>query len=143
MIENNTDYDENYETCSETYVTLRIYTKEINPNYVTNFFKIEPSEIIIKGEKRKTSVNGWFLSSEKQVKSKDSRSHFDWLINIIHSKKEKIAELKKKGFDIDISCYWISMYGMGGPTLSPFQLKNLSDLNIDVFFDFYGSINED
>ena len=125
MLENNTKYYDDYESCLKTYITLRIYTKEIDPNYVTNFLDIEPSEVIIKGQKRKTSVNGWFLSSEEKISAKDCRKHFDWLISIIYSKKEQLDELRKNGFDIDISCYWGSMYGSGGPTLSSYQLVNL------------------
>lgn len=137
MQENKSTYDDNYETCYETYTTLSIYTKEINPNYITDFLNINASKIVIKDEKIKKGVNGWFLSSEEEVKSKDSRRHFDWILDIIYSKKEKLCELKEKGFDISISCFWSSMNGIGGPTLSPYQLRKLSDLDIEVFFEFY------
>lgn len=134
----NIEYNDNYETCYKTYATFRIYTGEIDPNKITEILNIEPSEVILKGMgRRKNFVNGWFISSEDKIDSKDSRRHIDWLLNQIYPLKDKILELISKDYKIDISCYWSSMHGTGGPTLSPYQMKKLSELNIEIWFDFY------
>ena len=54
-------YNDNYETCSETYVTLRIYSNTKNPNELTKYLGIEPSEIQVKTQKNTLiELNGWF-----------------------------------------------------------------------------------
>lgn len=131
-------YDDNYETCYETYSTLRIYTNSEPPSNITKIIGIKPTELTIIGTgRKKNNVNGWFLSSENFVVSKDSRKHIDWILNQIYPLKDKILEFIYKGYRIDISCYWSSMHGTGGPTLPPYQMKKLSDLNIEIWFDFY------
>jgi len=38
--------------------------------------------------------------------------------------------------------YWISKQGHGGPTISPAQSKRLAELDLELFFDFYGPFDE-
>jgi hypothetical protein len=42
----------------------------------------------------------------------------------------------------DITCYWVSRSGQGGPWLMPDQMRQLGALNIDIWWDVYFS-NED
>ena len=131
-------YNDNYETCSETYVTLRIYSDTKNPNELTEYLGIEPSEIQVKTQKnRLIELNGWFLSSEGKVNSKDIRRHIDFLADKLLPIASKIKILIKEGLKIDISCYWVSESGQGGPTLSPQQLTKLANLGIELWFDMY------
>lgn len=37
-------YNDDYETCNETYVTLRLYSDSLSPQEITNILGIEPSE---------------------------------------------------------------------------------------------------
>ena len=131
------EYIDDYVTCYETYSELRVYTGELNPNLVTKFLDLSPSLIIIKDQINKNHINGWFLSSENQVNSKDSRRHIDWVLNKIYSRKNLILELQEKGFRIYIGCYWSSEQGTGGPILSPKQMNKLFELNLDLSFEFY------
>ena len=138
ILNSETIYDDDFDTCYETFVTLRIYTKEKNPQLITKILSIEPSSITLKGEGRKNNyVNGWFLSSKNFINSKDLRRHIDWIIEAIKNKKKYITNFLDEGFDIDIICYWSSKNGTGGPILSPKQLTSLSKLNIEICFEFY------
>ena len=48
-----------------------------------------------------------------------------------------MVEMHADGFRIDISSYWLSRSGHGGPTLSPHQMHMLSQLGIEVSWDIY------
>ena len=128
-------YNDNYETCSETYVTLRIYIDTKNTDELTEYLGVEPSETFAKSGENK--FNSWFLSSEGKVNSKDSRRHIDYLADKLLPIEPKIKALLKEGVKMDISCYWLSENGQGGPTLSPQQLTNLANLGIELWFDIY------
>lgn len=137
------DYDDNYESCYETFVTLRIYSDTIIPEEITNILQVQPSESVTKGEvyginsKKVRKINGWFLTSESFVDSKDCRRHFDFLADKILPIKNELKALQNKDCEIDISCFWSSENGQGGPTLSPKQLKKLVELELEIWFDVY------
>lgn len=137
------EYDDNYESCYETFVTLRIYSDTIIPEEITNILQVQPSESVTKGEvyginsKKVRKINGWFLTSESFVNSKDCRRHFDFLADKIMPIKNKLKALQNKDCEIDISCFWSSENGQSGPTLSPKQLKKLAELELEIWFDIY------
>ena len=76
-------YNDEYATCFKTYVTLRIYFEKMNSEELTKYLEIKPTKSQNKGERSKNNLNlkiehnGWFLSSEESVKSKDFRRHID------------------------------------------------------------------
>lgn len=137
------EYNDNYESCHETFVTLRIYSDNISPEEISKSLKTNPSESVSKGDvygiktRKIRNHNGWFLTSEGFVESKDCRRHFDFLADKITSLKPNFKELQNKGCQIDISCFWSSENGQGGPTLSPKQLKKLAQLELEIWFDIY------
>lgn len=137
------EYDDNYQSCHETFVTLRIYSDILSPEEISNSLQIQPSDTTTKGEvvgtktKKVREHNGWFLSSEGLIESKDCRRHFDFLADKIIPIKARLKKLENEGCEIDISCFWSSENGQGGPTLSPKQLKKLSELEIEIWFDIY------
>ena len=136
-----TMYDDKYESCEETYATLRIFPKEISPEEVTNRLSLSPTSVQRKGEVRKSGyvvkLDGWFLESENAVQSKDVQRHIVWIVNQILPKKDALLELQGTGCDMNIFCYWSSAGGQGGPTLSPSTMRNLADLRLEVSFDCY------
>lgn len=137
------EYDDNYESCHKTFVTLRIYSDTIIPEEITNTLQVQPSEFVTKGEvyainsKKVREINGWFLTSEGFVDSKDCRRHFDFLADKILPIKNELKALQNKDCEIDISCFWSSENGQSGPTLSPKQLKKLAELELEIWFDVY------
>ena len=139
-------YDDDFPTCKETHASLRIFSDDVGPSVITTMLGIAPSKIFAKGDVFGSrgavrKFNGWFLSSEQAVDSKDTRRHIDWIISKIRDKSVEVAELQAKGFDIDITCLWLST-GQGGPILSPPQMKELARLNVDVWWDVYFSNRE-
>lgn len=134
------DIDDDYATCNKTFVTLRLYSNDLSPQEITNYLAIKPSEIIEKGDicRRKIiSYNCWFFTSENIINSKDSRRHIDYLMDKLLPIKEKLKTLAEQGVGIDITCFWSSENGQGGPTLSPPQLSKLAELGIEFWFDIY------
>jgi hypothetical protein len=113
------------------------------PTEITNYLGIEPSKIQIKGELSEyksigtIKYNGWFLTSKNSIESNDSRKHINFLTEKLLPIKDKLKTLIIEGSEIDISCFWSSKQGHGGPTLSPKQLSDLSELGIEFWFDLY------
>lgn len=136
-------YNDNYETCSRTYVTLRIYCDNIQPDKLSEYLGITPTETQTKGQKNKLlknrtiKFNGWFLSTKDVIDSKDCRRHIDYIADKVLPMKNKLKSLIEDGSEIDLSCYWESESGQGGPTLSPQQLTKLANLGIELWFDIY------
>lgn len=136
-------YNDNYETCSKTYVTLRIYCDNLPPEKLTEYLGIRPSETLTKRQKNELRTNkliernGWFLTTENLLESKDNRRHIDYLTDKLIPIKDKLKSLIEDGTQVDISCFWQSESGHGGPTLSQQQLSKLADLGIELWFDIY------
>lgn len=138
-------FDDEYPTCVETRATLRIYPGDIDPSAISERMGLEPTNWQRRGEvaqwfdgpPRVAPINGWFLQSEAYVESRDSRRHLDWILDRVEPKAEAIRFLQERGCEMDISCTWISRSGHGGPTVSPSQMKRLSELNLELWFDFY------
>jgi uncharacterized protein DUF4279 len=137
-------YDDDYASCSGTYVTIRIYPGELLPDEITQRLGIEPSRTQVRGSGTPTAqapvvprLHGWFLSSEGAVRSLDCRRHIDWLLRTLGPVHERLQVLRRSGVRMDISCYWGSAWNHGGPTLSPAQLEGLARVGLDFWFDVY------
>jgi ubiquitin C-terminal hydrolase len=129
-------YNDTYDTCNKTYVTLRLYSDRLSPQEITKFLGIEPSATFEK-DIEKANHNAWFLTSEGSINSKDSRRHIDFLADKLLPIRERLKILASQSAKIDISCFWSSESGQGGPTLSPQQLSKLAELEIELWFDIY------
>ena len=126
----NTPYNDDYQTCEETYSTLRIYSRSLD---VPKKLNLKPSDTSIYED-----VNGYFYSTKNVVDSKDLRRHLDYFIEIFKNKVEILNEIQAEGNQVDLVCYWVSQNGHGGPTLSPKQIVEIGKLNIEIWFDIYG-----
>ncbi len=144
---NTPEYDDKYSACSETFSTLRVYHDAISPSEITTRLGIKPTRQTVKGEKRGRGskvfeFNGWFLTSRETVDSRDSRRHIDWIVDQLWNTKEVIQMMLLEGFKIDITSFWVSNSGNGGPTISPYQMARLADLGIEIWWDIYFSDDE-
>src|SRR6185369_4481453 len=81
--------------------------------------------------------SGWSLSTKGVLTSLDARHHFDWILERIRGKKEAFSVLHSRGYLVDVCCRWDSKSGHGGPTLSPSQMRDLAELEIELWFDVY------
>ena len=136
-----------YATCARTFATLRIYHKTARPAAVSRALRVKPSSTQVTGRpwKRRAKepttypISGWFLTSQDQVESDDSTKHVFWLIDQIKERKAELRALEAAGWWMDISCYWDSRWGHGGPTLGSKLLAALAELQIEIWFDVYFS----
>ncbi len=138
-----TPYDEDYGTCAYAHAWLRVMHETVDPDEITATIGVPPSKVQRRGDPKKGKTNeflskgGWFLSTEGILGSKDARHHLDWIIERIAGKKMVFAQFRERGYLVDICVRWDSLSGHGGPTLSPIQMKALSDLEIELWFDIY------
>ena len=137
-------YDDDYGTCARTYATLLIYPVRTDPATITERLGITPSSWQRKGgpiaghpASRIAEVDLWCLSTKGRVESKDSRRHIDWLLDQIELLAAELRALREEGARIAVSCFWLSLSGHGGPTISPGQMRRLGALNIELWFDVY------
>lgn len=140
------EYQDDYATCGETYVTLRVYPGEVTPLQVTEQLGLEPSETQTRGavvtnkrgRTRTVKLHGWFLTSKNHVDSRDARRHLDWLFARLAPVREALYALQNTpGVRMDISCGWWSAHGHGGPAVSPQQAQQLVALRLELWFDVY------
>lgn len=79
----------------------------------------------------------WFLETDRVIASKDVRRHVDWLIEQLTGKEEIVRQVLANQGRVEVSCYWFSSNGHGGPMLSPYTMGKLSELGIGIWFDVY------
>ncbi|NUS59813.1 MAG: DUF4279 domain-containing protein [Lysobacter sp.] len=138
-----TDYIHDYPPCSYTHVWLRVLHEALDPDDVTQLLGLQPTRIVRVGDRvheksTRTRTNAvWLLESSDAVESRDSRAHFDWLLDRVGDKGPQLRALAARGYLVDICCKWDSAAGNGGPTFAPAQLSALGNLGIEVWFDIY------
>jgi len=138
-----TPYDENYGTCAYTHAWLRVMHETVAPDEVTAILGVAPTDVQRRGDAKKgkpgkfLSKGGWFLSTKGVVESKDARHHLDWILQKISDKTAAFAQFHERGYLVDLCVRWDSLSGHGGPTIGPGQMKALSDLEIELWFDIY------
>ncbi|MHB8859196.1 MAG: DUF4279 domain-containing protein [Thermoleophilia bacterium] len=145
-----TDYDDTYPTCDDTYCTLCIYHDDLEPEKVNRLLGLDHTWSCKKGDpifpkepdKARRKTGAWLFRTEGIVNSKDSRRHVDWPLDTVEDKAETLAKMMEQGYSVRISCYWSSLHGHGGPTVSVVESKRLGRLGIELDFDVYFSFDE-
>jgi len=136
------EYDDEYPACARTYASWRINSPDLDPEAVSKSLDIEGTTAHVSYPVSNTGVvrrsGMWILSTKDTVDSYDLRRHIDWLLDSIEPRKFILTELVEAGARSDISCYWQSRWGSGGPILSPAQMARLVRLNLSVWIDAYG-----
>lgn len=135
---------DDYQTCRETYATLRIYHKTQSPSTVSRILSLRPWRTQRAGakwkkrsEERRYPVSGWFLTSRGQVNSLDCTNHIAWIVDAIKDKADGLSRLRSSGWTMDICCMWDSQWGHGGPTIKPALSTALGELELEIWFDIY------
>ena len=139
------DYNDSYPTCELTHATLRVYSDTMSPEEMATALRVTPTSMQRKGDIRNPNgrrpvtlkLNALFLGSEGLVESLDARRHIDWVLDQLEGRAAELAALIAMGARADLSCFWISASGHGGPTLSPQQCKRIAELGVDCWFDVY------
>jgi len=139
---------DDYPTCKDTYASFNVYPRDFDPSEITNCLSLKPTYTTKKGDVERprdrddtyvivSKLNFWSFSTKGKVLSKDVRRHIDWLLDHLTPKQSTIINLQKQACQMNISCYWVSKHGHGGPILSPSQMEKLARLNIEIHFDCY------
>ncbi|MGI8972495.1 MAG: DUF4279 domain-containing protein [Dehalococcoidia bacterium] len=145
------EYIDDYGTCARTYATFCIYHDALDPEMLSAELGIEPTDAQKRGEVGDPqaqdpfiyTTSGWFLSSEGAVESRDARRHIDWLLDRLEPGSVTLQKLQRAGCRMEVSCYWLSRSGNGGPTLSPHQMARLATLGLEIEFDAYAMGDDD
>ena len=77
------------------------------------------------------------------VESRDVRRHLDWLLSRIDPRADAIHSLRSDGCRMDVSCFWVSASGHGGPSVLPAQMGPLARLGLELWFDIYLGDSQD
>lgn len=133
-------------SCERTCAELIIYSGELLPSRVTELLGLSPTRTVATGEKSPPNsrglvrigiLNGWFLSSEEHLDSKDLRRHIDWLIAQLRPHASSLRALQQtSGVRMYVRCPWWSKGGGGGPSLWPEQMRGLADLDLECTIAF-------
>ena len=143
--------NDDYPTCHETYVTLRVYHDTADPDDVSSALGLTPTSTQRVGGQRESRgvvrtyrLSGWFYRSKGVVESYDSEKHLNWLCDHLEPQTQQLRALREAGWRMDIACLWDSQPGHGGPTLSPALLRRLAALEVELWFDvyFFGAYEE-
>jgi len=127
-------------TCVETFATLRIFSRTIDPRGVSDALGIEPTDAISidpsskYGPRRETNYWGWCTRSH--VNSTDNIAHIAAILEQVRNKKAQLEHLRNSGCETDVCCYWVSG-GQGGPSLDPSMMGELSQLGLGIWWDVY------
>jgi hypothetical protein len=138
---NDTEYDDEYPTCVETFSTLYIFSNDLDPEYITDQLGIEPTSSFRKGDvhgrgKLHRKANGWFFRTKSLSRSRDTRRHLDLILAALEGKDVALKTLQAQGCEVSITTYWVSV-GQGGPWLMPHQMLRLGTLGINIWWDVY------
>ena len=127
-------------TCLETYANLRIFSELLHPNEISELLGLEATDTIPLNPESKYRVrretNYWGWNSRTVVSSTDNLEHVAAITQRLSGKRALLDQLREKGCEIDICCYWVSS-GQGGPLVDRSMLAALSQLDLEIWWDVY------
>jgi hypothetical protein len=125
-----------------------IFSDAIAPAEISSTLMLEPTLSHLKGEAisphvpRPRPQHSWLLSSEDQVRSRDTRRHIDWILDRLEPCAIAFEGLLSRGASVDIFSFWSSARGQGGPILSPPQFARLARFRLECIYDIYFSVDD-
>lgn len=135
------EYDHKYRSCSRTYATLLIFHETMKPQEITAALELEPFDTARRGDRailgRKVPKNLWARGTYDQYESRDVRFHVDKILDTLRGKEDRLHFLLKRGCEIEISCFWESAAGNGGPILDSGFLQRLTRFPVLLSFDIW------
>ena len=127
-------------SCTKTFASLRIFSKNISPTEMTFALKILPTNQRPRdiGSKIRShrDTHYWNWSTEGRVNSNKTSEHLDVIIELLDEKQGAIYKLQEQGCQIDIFCFW-SFDGQGVISLPTNTMGQLVKLGIGVHWDVY------
>lgn len=123
-------------------VTVRAYHVDNDPAEISDLLEIKPAKTQRVGDSSSleglaVNLNGWFLESAVRVASQSFDAHLNWIIEQLMPKAVALAELRRRGWAVDVMACW-SEGGFGGPKFTPEQMGALSHLGLGLWVVFGG-----
>ncbi len=119
---------------------MRIFSQHVDPGEIGRTLAIEGTRLRpiqpASKYKHERDYHHWSWSTEKLVEGADGEVHLSAITSLLHGKREQLDELRAKGCDIDIFCYWVSS-GQGGPSLNSELLLAIGGLGLSISWDVY------
>jgi hypothetical protein len=127
-------------TCVETFATLRIFSKDIEPDIIENRLGLLATKMIpIDPNSRyrpRRESHLWSWTTEGIIDSTDNVEHINAILQLLEGKESLLSELRKDGCATDIFCFWISS-GQGGPFLELKTMESLLKFGLEISWDIY------
>jgi len=129
-------------SCSRTYATLRLLHEELDPDLITSRLGLHPTRTFRTGEPMGHGSmtphrqGGWFLSTT-DCDSVDVRVHVAHLLDQVESVGPVLQEIRQEDVRQDVTCFWQTTDGQGGPALDSAQMGRLANLDLSISFDVY------
>ena len=127
-------------TCLETYANLRIFSDALHPSEISEILGLEATDTIPLNAESKYRVrretNYWSWNSNTVISSTDNLEHVAAITQRLSGKRAQLDQLRTRGCEIDICCYWVSS-GQGGPFVDRSMLTSLSELDLEIWWDVY------
>ena len=115
--------------CAQTYASFRLIGPcTVPPNH--DIFKIVNAEHHPKGKHVLLC-----LATQKYVQSKELEDHLKYILKGLEPYHETLDSLPDH--TRNISVYWLSSHGHGGPEISAETMKALGNLGISLWIDCY------
>lgn len=137
-------YNHRFPSCSRTYVTLAVYSKEIDLDRISTELGVPPTDTQLAGRAmssigptRLAKCNGWFFSSQERSKSRDVRAHIDFVLDAVAPAISALRRLARTTCEVRLYCYWESAAGNGGPILDQRVISRLAQLPAEFHFDIW------
>ena len=138
-----TRFKEENMNCEETHVVFRIMDDELNIAELTKSLNLKPDFYAIKGQCIPGNNRGvlakkniWSITSEG-LKTTSLENHIWHIVSQLNGRESVINQLKNDGVTVELSCFWMSATGQGGPIISNKALQTMSKLGLDLDFDIY------
>src|SRR5262249_31229863 len=75
--------------------------------------------------------------------ARDGRRPVAWWLSRLTPLADAVRALQADGCRMDVSCFWVSASGHGGPSVRPAQMGELARLNLELWFDVYLGSGQD
>jgi hypothetical protein len=128
------EYNDAYETCERTAFELRIHSERHPTQALTDTLGMMPTKI--EPVRDGAEMPCWVLSSERYVKSLDSRRHVERLLDRLETRASALHALQAApGVQMWSRCIWWSKYSEGGPILWPEHMTRLAALGLGLRYE--------
>jgi hypothetical protein len=146
-----------------TFATFRIVGDRLEPDQITNFLKIRPTQAYAKGEQytagpRSANLLGrtgvWYLSTDQFVASSDLNDHLNYLLRALQlggRRSDRATDgaqltanlldlrrlMDEKALRAVVTCFWYGPAGVRKPSIprGTAEVFNLIDADIETDFD--------